>query len=129
LQLVANQVNGLFEARQPVIKQYLVMAKELLSIEHIKRDQNKKADALNVTKEEEDNWMIPIWEFLQLGKLPDDPQKARKLGIKASLYKLVDGKLYRRSYLSPWLRCVGAAQAKNKRYTKDHVKCTLDHNR
>ncbi|GKA90625.1 reverse transcriptase domain-containing protein [Tanacetum coccineum] len=115
-QLVSNQVNGLFEARQPVIKQYLEKAKELLvsfptySIEHIKRDQNKKADALsklasmtfsklakevlvevlqeksiiqkevtNVTQEEEDNWMIPIREFLQLGKLPDDPQKARKL--------------------------------------------------
>ncbi|GJT25403.1 reverse transcriptase domain-containing protein [Tanacetum coccineum] len=91
-------------------------AKELLvsfptySIEHIKRDQNKKADALsklasmifsklakevlvevlqeksitqkeviNVTQEEEDNWMIPIREFLQLRKLLDDPQKPRKL--------------------------------------------------
>nr|GEU91748.1 reverse transcriptase domain-containing protein [Tanacetum cinerariifolium] len=51
--LVANQVNGLFEARQTVIKQYLEKAKELLanfpchSIEHIKRDQNKKVDALS----------------------------------------------------------------------------------
>nr|GEV22231.1 hypothetical protein [Tanacetum cinerariifolium] len=52
-QLVANQVKGLFEARQTVIKQYLEKAKELLanfpshSIEHIKRNQNKKADALS----------------------------------------------------------------------------------
>nr|GEU56978.1 reverse transcriptase domain-containing protein [Tanacetum cinerariifolium] len=52
-QLVASQVNGLFKARQPVIKQYLEKAKELLvsfptnSREHIKRDQNKKADALS----------------------------------------------------------------------------------
>nr|GEW11868.1 reverse transcriptase domain-containing protein [Tanacetum cinerariifolium] len=52
-QLVANQVNGLFEARKPVIKQYLEKAKELLvnfptySKEHIKRDQNKKACALS----------------------------------------------------------------------------------
>nr|GEZ78075.1 reverse transcriptase domain-containing protein [Tanacetum cinerariifolium]GEZ78771.1 reverse transcriptase domain-containing protein [Tanacetum cinerariifolium] len=149
-QLVANQVNGLFEARQPVIKQYMEKEKELLvrfhtySIEHIKRDQNKKADALsklasmtlsklakevrveilqeksitqkevtNVTQEEEDNWMIPIWEFLQLGKLPDDLQKAKNLQVKALLYKLIDGTLYRRSYLSPWLRCVGAAHAKD----------------
>ncbi|GKC69824.1 reverse transcriptase domain-containing protein [Tanacetum coccineum] len=50
-QLVANQVNRHFEARQPVIKQYLEKAKELLvsfytyPIEHIKRDQNNKADA------------------------------------------------------------------------------------
>ncbi|GJR37301.1 reverse transcriptase domain-containing protein [Tanacetum coccineum] len=52
-QLVANQVNGLSKVRQLVIKQYLKKAKELLvsfptySIEHIKRDQNKKADALS----------------------------------------------------------------------------------
>nr|GEU44979.1 reverse transcriptase domain-containing protein [Tanacetum cinerariifolium] len=115
-QLVANQVKGLFEARQPVIKQYLEKAKELLasfpsySIDHIKRDQNKKADALSklalmifsklakevlvdvvqdksiiqrevadVTKEEGDRWMLTIHEYLQLRKLPDDPQKARKL--------------------------------------------------
>ncbi|GKB52358.1 ribonuclease H-like domain-containing protein [Tanacetum coccineum] len=52
-QLVTNQVNGLFEESQTVIKQYLEKAKELLAnfpchlIEHIKRDQNKKADALS----------------------------------------------------------------------------------
>ncbi|GJZ39631.1 reverse transcriptase domain-containing protein [Tanacetum coccineum] len=128
-QLVENQVNRLFEASQPVIKQYLEKAKELLasfptySIEQIKKDQNKKADALsklasmtlsklakedlvkvlqeksitqkevtNVTQEGEDNWMIPIWEFLQLGKLLDDLQKARKLRIKAPSYKLIDGR-------------------------------------
>ncbi|GKC59968.1 reverse transcriptase domain-containing protein [Tanacetum coccineum] len=50
--LVANQVKGLFEARQPVIKQYLGKTKEILqgfhrySIENIKRDQNKKAETL-----------------------------------------------------------------------------------
>ncbi|GJZ01603.1 reverse transcriptase domain-containing protein [Tanacetum coccineum] len=60
-QLVANQVNGLFEAR----------------------------------------------------KTPDDPQRARKLRVKVPLYKLMDGTLYRISYLSPWLRCVVAAQAKD----------------
>nr|GEX17732.1 reverse transcriptase domain-containing protein [Tanacetum cinerariifolium] len=52
-QLVANQVKGLFEARQTITKQYIEKAKELLAnfpshaIEHIKRNQNKKADALS----------------------------------------------------------------------------------
>ncbi|GKA05002.1 reverse transcriptase domain-containing protein [Tanacetum coccineum] len=50
-QVVANQVKGLFEARQQTIKQYLEKTMGLLSsfpnysIEHIKREQNKKADA------------------------------------------------------------------------------------
>ncbi|GJU48515.1 reverse transcriptase domain-containing protein [Tanacetum coccineum] len=134
-QLVANKVNGLFEARQPVIKQYLEKAKELLasfptySIEHIKRDQNKKADALSklasmtfskLAKE------VLVEEFLQLRKLPDDPQKARKLRIKAPLYKLIDGMMYRRSYLSPWLRYMHRPRTSSKRYTKDHAECTRD---
>ncbi|GKE20480.1 reverse transcriptase domain-containing protein, partial [Tanacetum coccineum] len=114
------------------------------SIEHIKREQNKKADALsklasmtfsklakevlveviqnksiaekevaNIVREEGDSWMIPIREYLRSRTLPDDPQKARKIRIKAPLYKMIEEKLYRRSYLSPWLRCVGPMQAKN----------------
>ncbi|GKB10702.1 reverse transcriptase domain-containing protein [Tanacetum coccineum] len=52
-QLVANQVKGLFEAKQQTIKQYLEKTMGLLlsfpsySIEHIKREQNKKEDALD----------------------------------------------------------------------------------
>ncbi|GJY85546.1 reverse transcriptase domain-containing protein [Tanacetum coccineum] len=149
-QLVANQVKGLFEARHPVIKQYLGKTKEILqgfpsySMEHIRRDQNKKADAISklasmtfsklakevlvevvqeksivqrevtdIVKEEGNNWMLPIREYVQLGTLPNDPQKARNIRIKAPLYKIIYDKLYRRSYLSPWLRCVGPVQAKS----------------
>ncbi|GKB08908.1 reverse transcriptase domain-containing protein [Tanacetum coccineum] len=136
-QRVANQVKGLFEARQSTIKHYLEKMMNLLSgfpsysIEHIKREQNKKTDALSklatmtfselaknilveviqnksitekgvadVAKEKGDNWMTLIREYSRLGALPDDPQKARKLLIKAPLYKMIEEKLYRRSYLS-----------------------------
>ncbi|GKA49398.1 reverse transcriptase domain-containing protein [Tanacetum coccineum] len=113
-QLVANQVNGLFEARQPVRKQYLEKAKELLvsfptySIEHIKRDQNKKADVLNKLYSMTLSKLAKevLVEVLQEKKTPDDPQRARKLRVKAPLYKLMDGTLYQRSYLSPWLRTI-----------------------
>ncbi|GJX64238.1 reverse transcriptase domain-containing protein [Tanacetum coccineum] len=52
-QLVANHVKGLFEARHPIIKQYMEKTKEIVksfssySIEHIRRDHNNKADALS----------------------------------------------------------------------------------
>ncbi|GJX95406.1 putative reverse transcriptase domain-containing protein [Tanacetum coccineum] len=52
-ELVANQVKGLFEARQPMIKQYLEKTKELLrsfnsyTMKHVRRDQKKKAYALS----------------------------------------------------------------------------------
>ncbi|GJX59515.1 reverse transcriptase domain-containing protein [Tanacetum coccineum] len=52
-QLIVNQVKGLFESRQPAIEQYLEKTKEILksfdtySMDHIQRNQNKKADALS----------------------------------------------------------------------------------
>nr|GEV15023.1 reverse transcriptase domain-containing protein [Tanacetum cinerariifolium] len=97
------------------------------SIEHIKKEQNKKADDLNklasmtfsklakevlveviqtksvtekeitnIVKEDEDSWMVPIREYLKEGILPKDPQKARKLRIKAPIYKTIEERLYRR---------------------------------
>ncbi|GJZ97111.1 reverse transcriptase domain-containing protein [Tanacetum coccineum] len=150
IKLVANHVKGLFEARQQTIKQYLEKTMGLLSsfpnylIKHIKREQNKKADALSklasmtfsklakevlvkvihtklvadkevtdIVKEDEASWMVPIREYLKEGILPKDPQKARKLRIKVPLYRMIEERLYRRSYMSPWLRCVGLMQAKS----------------
>nr|GEW28126.1 reverse transcriptase domain-containing protein [Tanacetum cinerariifolium] len=52
-------------------------------------------EVANVTHEKEDSWMIPIREYLQFGKLLDNPQKVRKLRIKAPLYRIMDGTLYR----------------------------------
>ncbi|XP_071714424.1 uncharacterized protein [Rutidosis leptorrhynchoides] len=52
-QLVANQIKGTFEARQPTIQLYLSKAKELIEsfktfeLEHVQQSQNKKADALS----------------------------------------------------------------------------------
>ncbi|GKC44813.1 reverse transcriptase domain-containing protein [Tanacetum coccineum] len=115
-QLVANQVKGLFEARQPTIKQYLEKMIDLLSEVLVEVIQNKsitEKGVADIVKEEGDNWRTPIREYLRSGSLLNDPQKARKLRIKALLYKMIEEKLYRRSYLSPWLRCVGPMHAKN----------------
>ena len=148
--MVANQIKGSYEARQSTIKQYLEKAKEILqgfesyTIEHVRRNQNKKADALSklasmafahltkevlvevladrsiqrkevsdVTSEEETNWMTPIREYLISGILPEDPKLARKIRVKAPQYRITGEYLYRRSFLSPWLHCVGPRQATN----------------
>ncbi|XP_071700624.1 uncharacterized protein [Rutidosis leptorrhynchoides] len=147
-QLVANQVLGIFKARQPTIQLYLSKVRELMesfrsfTIEHVRRSQNKKADALSklasitfahlakevlvevlekrsieaqevhdLVTEEENTWMKPIREYLELGILPEDKKEARKIRIKAPSYKMMNGALYRKSFLTPWLRCVGPNQA------------------
>ncbi|GJT14331.1 reverse transcriptase domain-containing protein [Tanacetum coccineum] len=52
-QLLVNQIKGTYAAKQPMIREYLQKTKEVLkgfdsyTIEHIRRNQNKKADALS----------------------------------------------------------------------------------
>nr|XP_043619358.1 uncharacterized protein LOC122591197 [Erigeron canadensis] len=150
-QLVANQVKGEYEAKGEIIRLYLGKTKELIvqfesfDIEHIRRNQNKKVDALSklasltfehlgkkvlievlkersiyekrvhdLVKEEGKNWMTPIIEYLVSGILPEDESEARKIRIKAPQYKLMEGNLYKKAFLTPWLRCVGPKQAETK---------------
>ncbi|GJQ98337.1 reverse transcriptase domain-containing protein [Tanacetum coccineum] len=56
-------------------------------------------------------WMTPIIEYLKDGTLPGDRKEASKLRIKAKQYELLEWVLYKRSFLKPWLRCVGPLQA------------------
>ncbi|GKE74948.1 reverse transcriptase domain-containing protein [Tanacetum coccineum] len=55
--------------------------------------------------------MTSIVEYLRDGTLPDDKKEGSKLRIKARQYELVEGVLYKRTFLTPWLRCVRPLQA------------------
>ncbi|GJT51527.1 reverse transcriptase domain-containing protein [Tanacetum coccineum] len=54
--------------------------------------------------------MTPIHEYLVSGLLPEDLKESRKIRVKAPQYKLIRGNLYRRSFYTPWLRCVASPQ-------------------
>ncbi|GKB53139.1 reverse transcriptase domain-containing protein [Tanacetum coccineum] len=79
------------------------LVKEVL-VEVIQTKSVAEKEITDVIKEDEDRWMVPIREYLKEEILPKDPQKARKLRIKDSLYMMIEERLYRRSYMSPWLR-------------------------
>ncbi|XP_071940067.1 uncharacterized protein [Coffea arabica] len=108
---------------------------ELFEIERVPRSQNKRADALSklasssfahlskevlveVVKEKSIDqvrvlaidssatWMTPLVDFLSSGVLPEDKTEARRLQLRAAKYAYAGDTLYRRSYLSPWLKCV-----------------------
>nr|GFD20152.1 reverse transcriptase domain-containing protein [Tanacetum cinerariifolium] len=64
-----------------------------------------------VIEEEGPTWMTELVNYLQEGTLPADEKKARKIRLKARQYELIEGILYKRSFLTPWLRCVGPLQA------------------
>nr|GEV50134.1 reverse transcriptase domain-containing protein [Tanacetum cinerariifolium] len=76
--------------------------------------ETKSMTAKEVTAvigEEGPTWMTELVNYLKEGTLPEDEKKARKLRLKARQYELMKGILYKRSFLTPWLRCVGPLQA------------------
>ncbi|GKA83305.1 reverse transcriptase domain-containing protein [Tanacetum coccineum] len=56
--------------------------------------------------------MTPIYEYLTEEILPAKRKKARAVRIKSRRYAVINRVLYRKSFLEPWLRCVGPLQAK-----------------
>ncbi|XP_076916154.1 uncharacterized protein LOC143575745 [Bidens hawaiensis] len=126
---------------------YVSQAKDLMlqfsscKVIHIKRSENKLADALSklastnfehfakdihieifdrpsvpqhqvlVIQPGVDSWMTPIIAYLSSGALPKEKTAARKIKHKALNYQMHDGVLYRRSFLRPLLRCVDAEDA------------------
>ncbi|GJU77874.1 reverse transcriptase domain-containing protein [Tanacetum coccineum] len=57
-----------------------------------------------VATKEENSWMTPILEYLISGIQPDDKKLIRKIRVKAPKYRIIDGILHKRSFLTPWLR-------------------------
>jgi len=55
--------------------------------------------------------MTPILTYLTTGVLPTPKAEGRNVLHKAQHYQLMNGILYRRSYLGPLLRCVDSANA------------------
>ncbi|GKC88327.1 reverse transcriptase domain-containing protein [Tanacetum coccineum] len=105
--LVANQVLGTYVAKEENMVKYLEKAKSLINGF---ANFSIKEEVATVVEEEGPTWMTPIMEYLKDGTLLDDRKEASKLRIKARQYELVEGVLYRRSFLKPWLRCVGPLQ-------------------
>ncbi|GJV81110.1 reverse transcriptase domain-containing protein [Tanacetum coccineum] len=86
------------------------LSKQVL-VEIIKEKSIHEEDVATIVEEEGTTWMTLIIEYLKDGTLPGDRKEASKLRIKAKQYKLLEGILYKQSFLKPWLRCVRPLQA------------------
>nr|GEU88634.1 reverse transcriptase domain-containing protein [Tanacetum cinerariifolium] len=82
-----------------------VMVKEL------KEKSISEVKILAVVKEEGDTWMTPIFEYLKDETLPPYVKKPRALRRKSQWFAVINETLYKKSFLRPWLRCVGPLQA------------------
>ncbi|GJS40778.1 reverse transcriptase domain-containing protein [Tanacetum coccineum] len=98
--LVANQVNGTFAH----------LSKQVL-VEELKEKSISEVEVLAVVEEEGDTWMTPIYKYLAEETLPADMRKARAIRRKSWRFAVINGILYKKSFLGLWLRCVGPLQA------------------
>nr|GEW45937.1 reverse transcriptase domain-containing protein [Tanacetum cinerariifolium] len=108
--LVANQVLGTYVAKEENMIKYLDKVKSLVLVEILKEKSIKEKEVTTVVEEDGPTWMTPIVEYLKEWTLFSDRKETRKLRIKARQYELLEGILYMRSFLTPWLRCVGPLQ-------------------
>ncbi|GKA46918.1 hypothetical protein Tco_0739801 [Tanacetum coccineum] len=68
-----------------------------------------KFDASN-NEAEYETLIDGLWIAEQIGTLPAKTKKARAIKIKARQYTMINDVLYKKSFLEPWLRCVGPIQ-------------------
>nr|GEV89349.1 reverse transcriptase domain-containing protein [Tanacetum cinerariifolium] len=120
--LVANQVLGTYVAKEDNMIKYLEIVRGLISgfttfsisqvlLEVLENKSIKEKKVATVIEEDGPTWMTQLVDYSKEGVLPGDKKEARKLRLKARQYELMEGVLYRRSFLTPWLRCLGPLQA------------------
>nr|GEY24659.1 reverse transcriptase domain-containing protein [Tanacetum cinerariifolium] len=86
------------------------LSKQVL-VEVLENKSIKEKEVATVIEEDGPTWMTQLVDYLKEGILPGDKKEARTLRLKARQYELMEGVLYRRSFLTPWLRCVRPLQA------------------
>ncbi|GJR55097.1 reverse transcriptase domain-containing protein [Tanacetum coccineum] len=86
------------------------LSKQVL-VEELKEKSISEVEVLTVVEEEGDTWMTPIYKYLAEETLPADMKKARAIKRKSWRFAVINGILYKKSFLGPWLRCVGPLQA------------------
>nr|GEY83464.1 reverse transcriptase domain-containing protein [Tanacetum cinerariifolium] len=114
--LVANQVRGTYIAKEENMIKYLEKTKSLVLVEVLKQKSIQEMEVVTVLEEDGPTWMTPVMEYLKDETLSKDRKEASKLRIKARKYELLEGVLYRTSFLKPWLSQV-------KKFVWDNILC------
>ncbi|CAJ2666983.1 unnamed protein product [Trifolium pratense] len=66
----------------------------------------KPTEVFLICEIDANSWMTPVFEFLNTGNLPLDKKEAAKVKRRACAYVILNGKMYRRGFSIPLLRCV-----------------------
>ncbi|XP_063947571.1 uncharacterized protein LOC135152047 [Daucus carota subsp. sativus] len=123
-----------------IVKTQMALFEECI-VEYLPREENTKADALSQFASSDDEvcsgsvyyqvmrtpsidaklvapidtgatWMDEIKLYLENGHLPTNADETRKLQVRALKYVLIEGILYRKSFVIPYLRCLRPDEAR-----------------
>ncbi|GKA48442.1 reverse transcriptase domain-containing protein [Tanacetum coccineum] len=108
---VPRSKNKKADALSKIVSTNFAHVSKHVLVEVLKEKSIQEKEVVTVVEEEGPTWMTPTVKYLRDGTLSNDKKEASKLRIKARQYELVDGVLYRQSFLTPWLRCVRPLQA------------------
>nr|GEW95430.1 reverse transcriptase domain-containing protein [Tanacetum cinerariifolium] len=89
---------------------FAYLSKQVL-VEELKEKAIDEKEILVVVEEKGHTWMTPVYEYLTEGVLPEEKKKARIVRRKAGRYTVINEVLYEKSFIGPWLQCVGPLQA------------------
>ena len=78
-----------------------------IEVQHSPSHMEKEVSPINVSN----SWMTPITNYLQEETLPSDPIEARKLKVRSARFVLIQGVLYKRGFLLPYLHCLDKLEA------------------
>ncbi|GJR50746.1 reverse transcriptase domain-containing protein [Tanacetum coccineum] len=79
------------------------LSKQVL-VEELKEKSINEVVVLTVVEEEGDTWMTPIYKYLVEETLLADIKKSRAIRRKSWWFAVINGILYKKSFLGPWLR-------------------------
>ena len=57
-------------------------------------------------------WTSPILSYLKDGRLPPNPDEAKKIKKRAVRFTVLNDELYKRGFSQPYLRCIEEEEAK-----------------
>ena len=100
-------------ARADALSRLATSAYDSLGRMFVKNLQQPSIDRVEEVQQltSEPSWMDPIVRYLSDGTSPEDPAEAKRLRWSASQYVIMDGRLYKRSFSLPLLRCLGPTDA------------------
>ncbi|GKB47522.1 reverse transcriptase domain-containing protein [Tanacetum coccineum] len=106
--LVANQVpkseNRKVVALSKIASTSFAHLSKQVLVKELKEKSISTMEVLAVVEEEGDTWMTPIFKYPTDGTLPVEMKKARAVRRKSWRFAIINGTLYRKSFLRPWLR-------------------------